>query len=365
MHIFLISLVVFLIMVGVFLKQPKFGKLPSGERLQRIKKSPNYKNGSFQNVSHTPDLAEGVTYHSLIKEFLFKKRIRVSPTDTLPSVKTDLLNLDTKADILVWFGHSSYFLQIDGKRILMDPVFSGSASPFSFAIKAFAGTNPYSVDDIPEIDFLFISHDHWDHLDYGTIKKLRPKIRKVICGLGVGEHFEAWGYKKELIVELDWNENIDLGANFMVNTTSARHFSGRGFSRNKSLWLSYVLQTPTIKIFLGGDSGYDSHFAEIGDKFGPFDLAILENGQYDYKWKYIHMLPDEILKAAQGLKAKSILPVHSGKFALANHSWDEPLEMIVQNSDHGNLNVITPKIGEQVSLKDASQKFEYWWRNVN
>lgn len=355
--------ILFLI-IFLFLKQPKFGKLPTGKRLERIKQSPNYRDGSFQNVSITPSLTEGTSYWKLLKQFFFDKKERSKPIDKIPSIKTDLLNLDKDKNSLIWFGHSSYFMQIDGKTMLVDPVLSGSASPIPSGIKAFSGSDIYTTDDFPEIDFLFISHDHWDHLDYKTIIKLKPKINKIICGLGVAAHFEHWGFDENKIIEKDWNETIHLDDNFTVYTQTARHFSGRGLMRNKALWMSYVLQTPTMRLFIGGDSGYDSHFAEIGTKFGPFDLAILENGQYDNKWRYIHTLPNEFLKVAKELNAKRILPVHSSKFVLGNHAWDEPLEVLSKNNETENLTIITPIIGEEVSLNDTNQSFTKWWKTI-
>ncbi|HET7819267.1 MAG TPA: MBL fold metallo-hydrolase [Bacteroidia bacterium] len=182
--------------VIIILRQPKFGKLPTGERLVRVKNSPNYRNGSFKNKSVTPDLTEGASYFSVAKEYFFGPQKRRKPIDKIPSIKTNLMNLDIGENILVWFGYSSYYMQIDGKRILVDPVLSGFASPFSFSTKSFKGTDIYLPKDIPTIDYLFISHDHWDHLDYETIKRIEPKIKQVICGLGTGEHLEYWGYKK-------------------------------------------------------------------------------------------------------------------------------------------------------------------------
>jgi len=346
------------------MQQEKFGKKPSGERLERIKNSPNYKNGAFQNVSHTPSFTEGTTYWSVLKQFFFERNVNVQPTQELPAHKTDLHNLDSSNDTLVWFGHSSYFMQIDGKRILVDPVLSGSASPLTVGTKAFKGSNNYTADDIPEIDFLFITHDHWDHLDYDTIKKIKPKVKQIITGLGTGEHLEHWGYDKNIIIEADWNEQIELGNDFIVNTVTARHFSGRGFIRNKAIWISFVLQTPSMKVFIGGDSGYDKHFKETGDKFGPFDLALLENGQYNAKWRYIHMLPTEIHKAIKELNAKCVIPVHSAKFALSNHDWDEPLELITKHNEEEKLNIITPMIGQHVDLRNTNQVFEKWWKSV-
>jgi L-ascorbate metabolism protein UlaG (beta-lactamase superfamily) len=342
----------------------KFGKLPSDDRLKRIRKSPNYHKEAFQNQNPTPDLTEGVGYWTVAKEHFFTERPHVKPVDTIPSQKTDLLKLNKHDDVLVWFGHSSYFMQIDGKTILVDPVLSGAASPVAFTTRAFKGSDVYTADEIPVIDFLFISHDHWDHLDYDTIMKLKPKIKKLICGLGMGAHFEHWGFDSKVIIERDWNEKAELADGFVAYAVPARHFSGRGLIRNKALWTSFVLYTPTSKIFIGGDSGYDTHFAKIGRDHGPFDLAILENGQYDKSWKYIHMMPHEVLLAANDLRAKNILPVHSAKFALANHTWDEPLRKITQLNDGKTIRIITPMIGERVNIKDTNQKFKHWWEGI-
>ncbi len=365
MYIVLIVIVACIVAVMAFMQQTKFGKLPTGDRLQIIKKSPNYKNGSFQNQSITPDLTEGASFFSVGKEFFFGEKKRVTPEDEIPSIKTDLLTLDSNEDVLVWFGHSSYFMQVDGKRILVDPVLSGHASPLSFTTKAFKGSNIYSPEDIPAIDYLFITHDHWDHLDYYTVTQVKQKIKKIICSLGTGQHLQRWGFNSRDIIEKDWNEQIILEDGFVVNTVPARHFSGRGVKRNQALWISYVLQTPNMKIFVGGDSGYDKHFAEIGKTFGPFDLAILENGQYNKSWKYIHMMPAEVLQAAKDLNAERLFPVHSSKFALAMHPWDAPLSTISELNKTANISLITPMIGEPVHLKDRAQQFSDWWKDIN
>lgn len=263
---------------------------------------------------------------------------------------------------LVWFGHSSYFIQLDGKRILVDPVFSGNASPIPRTATSFQGTDIYTVADLPDIDYLFISHDHYDNVDYETLIALKDKVQKVICGLGVGSHFEHWGWDNSKIIERDWNEKVDLDKGFTAFVEPARHFSGRGLSTNNTLWASYVLQTPSMKIYIGGDSGYDTHYAAIGDKHKAIDLAILDNGQYNESWKYIHNLPEEVLKAAEDLKAKRIFPVHSSKFALASHDWDEPLVKLAELNKSKNLPLVTPIIGETVYLKDSTQKFKHWWQ---
>jgi len=346
--------------IVVFLQQPQFGKTPSGERLARIQKSPHYRNGKFQNLSPTPDLSEGVSYYIVMKEFFFEKSKRSEPRERLPSKKTDLLNLRPDSNVLVWFGHSSYFIQVDGKKILVDPVFSGSASPIKFTTPSYPGSDVYTTDDIPEIDYLFISHDHWDHLDFDTLVKLKPKIKKVITGLGVGAHLEYWGYNTDIIVEKDWNEEVILDHGFTVNTTPARHFSGRGLKRMKSIWLSFVLQTPGMKIFMGGDSGYDTHFKEIGNAYGPFDLVLLECGQYNKNWKYIHMMPEEVVQAGLDLKAKRLMPVHWSKFTLGQHAWDEPVIRLLEANKKVNLSVLTPMIGEEINLNSEIKTSDWW-----
>lgn len=350
----------------VFLQHPLFGSKPEGERLIRMQQSKNYKNGQFHNLSNTPALAEGVTYFSALKEMLFPKTLYTKPTDSIPFVKTNLSTLDKNTDYLVWFGHSSYFMMIDQTSYLIDPVLTKNASPLYGTNVAFKGADTYHYDLLPAIDVLLLSHDHYDHLDYTTFKNLKHKVSRIICPLGVGAHLEYWGYPKERITELDWYENVSLTAETKITATPARHFSGRGFKRNNTLWASYVLETAALKLYIGGDSGYDSHFKTIGNQFGPFDLAFLENGQYDYKWKYIHMLPDEVVKASNDLQAKRFFPVHNAKFKLANHAWKEPLEKVNAYSlQQNNSKMIHPKIGEVVYLNQPEQTFEKWWEKVN
>lgn len=358
-------LILFVLIVYFYMQQSMFGRTPSGKRLERIRNSPNYRDGAFQNLSPTPALTEGVTYSAVMKGFFLNDRSHSKPAKLIPSSKTDLKSLSPDEQVLVWFGHSSYFIQLNGKRILVDPVLSGAASPVAFTTRAFAGSDVYSTEDFPEIDYLFISHDHWDHLDYKTIMALKPKIGKVICGLGTGEHFERWGFDMNKVIEADWNETLLPEEGFMIHTVPSRHFSGRGFQRNKALWLSFALKTPDFNLFIGGDSGYDAHFKQAGKQYGPFDLAILENGQYDKNWRYIHMRPEEVLMAAHDLGARQLFPVHSGKFSLANHAWNEPLLRISELSKNGDLPIITPMIGEKVLLKSKDQHFRKWWEQIS
>ena len=184
-----------------------------------------------------------------------------------------------------------------------------------------------------------------DHLDYKTVLKLKSKVGRIITSLGSGAHLEYWGFDPAIITELDWNEKTVPDSGFQVTATPGRHFSGRGLKRNQSVWSSFVLQTPSKKIFIGGDSGYDTHFVKIGNVHGPFDLALLECGQYNKSWKYIHMMPEQTVQAAIDLKTKTLMPVHWGKFALALHAWDEPIERVVKEAQRLNVPIIHPMIG--------------------
>lgn len=347
----------------LFFTQKQFGRIPSGgKRLERIERSANYRNGHFRNLQFTPVFAGKAGRRSAFREMLFGKDKRSVPTGPIPSVKRDLAGIDRREDLLVWLGHSSVYLQVDGKRILIDPVLSGSASPVPFLIRAFEGASPYTPADFPPIDYLIITHDHWDHLDYQTVINL--KFERVICPLGVGEHLERWGVSPADILEGDWGDSMDLGTGYRIYLTPARHFSGRGLRRNKTLWTSYVLETPSMRIFISGDGGYGDHFARIGERFGSFDLALLENGQYNELWRYIHLLPEQTLQAARNLRAQRVLPIHNSRFSLANHAWDEPLRKITELNRRYGINLVTPIIGEVVPLRDPDYRSETWWESL-
>lgn len=346
-----IGIIVVLGMVVIaFINQPSFGRLPKGERLERIKRSPQYRDGAFQNQRLTEMItAEGGRLKAMWT-FLFSKPERLSPDKPMKAIKTDLKALPKETDWMVWFGHSSYLLQLSGRRVLVDPVFC-MASPVSFVNKPFKGTDIYKPGDMPEIDYLVISHDHWDHLDYQTVVQLKDRVRKVICPLGVGEHFERWRYNKEDIVELDWQEDALLDEGFMVHCLPARHFSGRGLTPNQSLWASFLIDTPSRKVYMGGDSGYDTHYEEIGRQHPDIDLAILENGQYNEDWRYIHLMPASLGEAARDLNAKRLITVHHSKYALARHPWDEPLKNEIEAASQNSLDLIVPEIGQVVELE--------------
>ena len=338
------------------------GKLPVGKHLQQLKMSPNYKDGAFQNQSPTPMKPEGVSYWKMMKEF-FKKHPDTAPPAKLPFVKTDLTKLNATDPVIVWFGHSSYLLRIHGKNILVDPVFSGNAAPVSFMVKAFPGSNEYKAEDMPVIDYLILTHDHYDHLDFKTIRKLKKKVRAVFCSLGISSHLKYWGIDANIITEMDWWQPEELDNDMQLTAAPARHFSGRGLKRGQTFWSSFILKTPLYSIYLGGDSGYDGHFKEIGERYGPFDLAILESGQYNTMWPLIHMMPEETVQAAVDLKATILLPVHWGKFRLGMHPWNEPIQRVLNKAKELKVQVATPQIGEPFFIK-KSTPVSAWWEIV-
>lgn len=363
---YLIIAVAILLVLAYYIitNQKVFGAEPKGERLERMKQSQHYKNEQFQNLSHTPSIAEGYSMSKVLYDFfLAKKDPLLKPLKNIPAIHTDLKRIPKDQDVFIWLGHSSYFIQTDGVSFLIDPVLSTYGSPFKFFNKAFSGSDIFKPKDVPHLDYLVITHDHFDHLDYPTIKEIKDRVEKVILPLGVGAHLEKWGYKESQLIEEEWGGVSELRNNIKITFTPARHFSGRKIKRNGTLWTSYVLETPTKKIFLGGDSGYDTHFKMIGEKYGPFDYAIMENGQYNKAWKYIHTLPEDVIQASIDINARNIIPVHSSKFALALHPWNEPLKKITNFGKEKDLHILTPMIGETVDLNQSDYQFKSWWED--
>lgn len=315
--------------------------------------------GAFRNLSDTPQLAEGVSMLSVMKDFFFKSRV-VAPPSAVPVRKTDLRNYYSEKPSVIWFGHSSYLIHCQGINILVDPVFSGHASPFRFYIRAFDGSDLYKAPDMPHIDAMIITHNHYDHLDKATIRALSARTGRFIMPLGVSRDLKGMKIGLDRVRELDWWEGEEVQPGVRVTATPARHFSGRGLRRNGSLWASFVLDLKGYRIFVGSDSGYDQHFKAIGDEFGPFDLAILECGQYNAAWPYIHSMPEELIREGAELGAKVIMPVHWGKFALAFHQWDEPVTRFVDAARKAQSEYTTPMIGEPVVIGEHHPKEEWW-----
>jgi L-ascorbate metabolism protein UlaG (beta-lactamase superfamily) len=348
----------------VYLQQPLFGKLPADGRLARIERSPNYWNGRFHDQIETPLHTAGSSELSIWMDAVFAKKGEPRPLGTIPSEKTNLKALDPAQDLAVWLGHNSYFVQLAGKRILIDPVFSSNAAPIPKANEAFDGTSLYSAADMPEIDVLLITHDHYDHLDYPTVVALKDKVDMVITGLGVGADFEDWGFATSRIHETDWYDSVSITQDLTIRVTPARHFSGRTFVRDKTLWVGYLLETPQRKLFFSGDSGYGPHFAEIGRKYGPIAWAALDMGQYDPRWANVHMSPEQAAHAAADIHTKALTPSHVGRFSIAPHDWDDPFKRIFKASRSRSSALWTPIIGYPVYFDGRKQDFYAWWSTV-
>ncbi len=361
MYTFFVVIAILILLTFWILNVPAFGALPAGARLQKIKALPNYRDGEIKNFSFTPMKPQDVSYFKIFWELLKKNPLKF-PEFALPHANPDF---SAGADIrITWFGHSSYFLNINGLKVLVDPVFSARTSPFSFiGTKNFKGTDFIKADDLPDLDIILITHDHYDHLDYQTILKLKDRTKLFVTSLGAGAHLERWGVTGDKIKELAWDQSITT-ASLQFTALPARHFTGRKFKRNQSVWSAFVLETPVGKLYLGGDSGYDTHFSEAGDKHGPFDLAILECGQYNAFWPAIHMFPEQTVQAAKDLKAKALMPVHWGKFTLAAHNWNDPILRVVEAAADQEQLILTPILGETFILgKEFPTR--RWWLEVN
>ncbi len=335
------------------------GKNPSGSDLERIKSSPNYRNGAFQNQSPTEITLKDASFLKMMRDFLNKPK-GTTPNFPIPAIETDLKTLASLKPAIVWFGHSSYFIKYRGVNILIDPVLSQNASPISAFAKSFPGSNIYSESDFPDIDVMILTHDHYDHLDYKTILQFTKRVKHFYVSLGVESHLKYWGVESARISSFDWWDSVTTKEGFTLTSAPGRHFAGRTLIRNKTLWGSFILQMDKYSIFIGGDSGYDTHFKEIGDKFGHFDIAFLESGQYNRLWPYIHLAPEEAITAAKDLNAKLLFPVHWGKFALAFHDWEEPIERVMQEARSQGMAVTTPMIGEAFYLGESFPAREWW-----
>lgn len=338
--IILSILALLVVAVVAVLRHPAFGRRMSAERKARIEASSNYRDGMFQNQQPTPQFTGNTNMLKAMWTMLRRKDSNRVPKEPLPAVKTDLKSLPTDRDWFVWFGHSSYLFQLGGKRFLVDPLLK-MEFPASLMLKPFAGTDIYSPEDMPEIDVLIITHEHWDHLDYATLRDLRPKVKHAVCPLGVGEYLEYWKYDPTIISEMDWYEKADE-----ITCLPSRHFSNRLLrGRNQTLWAAFMVEAGDRKVYIGGDGGYDDRFRQAREQFGKIDLAIMENGQYNPNWAYIHMLPQDLEQAILDLQAEQVITVHHDKFALSTHAWSEPDSVARSIAERNAVRLLDQPIG--------------------
>jgi L-ascorbate metabolism protein UlaG (beta-lactamase superfamily) len=298
-------------------------------------------------------------------DFLFNKPVDTRPVGNIPVQSvTGAQLLAAPNNTIYRLGHSTVLMKLNDAFWITDPMFSDRASPVQFAGPARFHASPISIDELPPIKAVIISHDHYDHLDHDSIMKLAGKTDYFLTPLGVGDILVDWGVPAAKARQLDWWQGINVGGVHFVSTP-AQHFSGRGlFDKNRTQWASWVILARDQRVFFSGDSGYFDGFKQIGDKYGPFDLTLLETGAYNANWPSVHMHPEESIQAHLDLKGKRLLPIHNGTFDLAMHSWREPFDRIVALGNARGIPVITPLMGEPVSMNDSAGG-RPWWGNVD
>ena len=345
-----------------------FGARPQGLRLERIKASPLWAGDAFRNVHPVPpELRPATARPPTVSEFLCGGDRRV-PQAPLPSVDPTSVwakKLDTGLRA-TWLGHSTVLIEIDGLRVLTDPVWGPRASPSRLAGPKRFQPVPVSLRALPRLDVVLISHDHYDHLDYPTIRELARSEVPFVTSLGVGAHLEAWGVPPERITELDWWESHTLpNAELTITAAPSQHFSGRGLKdRNATLWSSMVIRSRRHAVFFSGDTGLTTEYAAIRERLGPFDLVMLEVGAFHPSWGHIHLGPDNALRALKLLGGGAFLPVHWGTFSLAMHAWDEPAETLLALGPKQGVQLVMPRLGEPVEPAHVDQ-ITPWWRSVD
>ncbi len=368
---FFLSLLIFFALLAVagylFFKLPVFGAHPDAEDYQRFAQSQAFNQETSEFENRRPHLINELREEADMTEFLvewFRTREDGTPAEPLPEVKFDhdRFMQPSKAPKIIWLGHSTFLMNVSETIILIDPVFSSTAAPVNFTAKRFQPP-VVSLQELPNIDVVLISHDHYDHLDMKSVKYFKDSETEFITPLGVGLHLNRWGINSSRITERDWWESYSTrGIEFTA--VPAQHFSGRdGFYNNRTLWASWVLADPTIKMYYSGDSGYDTHFLEIGKRLGPFDIAFMENGQYDKGWPAVHMMPDETLQAFKDVNAKQLLPIHWGMFELAFHTWYDPIVTLNELAQEEGIELVTPVIGE-VFILDGTARSTKWWQGI-
>lgn len=330
-------------------------------KMEKINYSPQYKDGEFFNYKEAPAMEFDF---GTMWDWIFADNDRTPEVD-LPTQKVDfevIKNAKPNELKITWVGHSSQIVNIDGKIILIDPMYEETTA--FMGPSRFNGEVPLTFDEIPEIDLVIISHNHYDHLNAGTLEAIHPKVKQFIVPLMVGAQLEEVGVARDKIIEMDWWEEVKPFEGFLIAFTPAQHFSGRSlFDRNETLWGSYVVKGPYHNIYFSGDGGYSAQFKEIGEKYGPFDYTFMECGQYNELWHYAHMFPEESIQAHIDLKGKIMQPMHWGTFSLALHSWYDPMVKVARAADSLGVKISTPIVGETITVDD-NLITERWWESV-
>tara|TARA_B100000929_G_scaffold265604_1_gene232779 strand:- start:78 stop:1214 length:1137 start_codon:yes stop_codon:yes gene_type:complete len=345
---------------------PGFGGDVSVDQKLAYKSSPQFQDGKFINKdTSVPQERSFSETMKLAYAFFTTKVPNGRPDHDLVVKKIDSAAAASYkgAARLIWYGHSAFLLQIEGKNILIDPMLGKVAAPHPWlGSNRFNAEFPLAIEKLPQIDAVLFSHDHYDHLDYESVLKLKDKTRHFFVPLGVGAHLKAWGVPSNKITEMDWWQETQFESLKLV-CTPAQHFSGRKLNNGQStLWSSWIIQSKNENIYFSGDSGYAPHFSEIGNKYGPFDIALMECGQYNEQWADIHMMPEETAQAGVDLKADKIMPIHWAGFQLALHSWKDPAERVTKKAKELDLEVITPRIGQEIIINNPTNPYSEWWK---
>jgi L-ascorbate metabolism protein UlaG (beta-lactamase superfamily) len=333
-----------------------------GTEIPPYPQSPQFGEGRFQNPVPRPKLRFWDD-PQLVWTFFFNKPDHTTPQRPIPVRAITQADLAAAPDHSVYrLGHSTLLLKMRGKFWITDPVFSERASLVQWAGPKRFHAPPIALEDLPPLEAVIVSHNHFDHLDHDAMVRIAPKARRIITPLGVGDLLQSWGVEPARITQLDWWQETDVDG-VRVAATPAQHFSGRGLrDEDKSLWASWVIAGPDFRLFFGADSGYFDGFKTIGERYGPFDMAFLDVGAYDRRWTYVHMSPEEAVQAHIDLKARWLLPIHNGTFDLALHPWQEPLERVTQRAQELKVQVSTPIMGERVGYL-APHAGSRWWQN--
>jgi L-ascorbate metabolism protein UlaG (beta-lactamase superfamily) len=341
------------------------GRKPEGARLERMRASPQWVDERFRNVHPVlPGLRDPTVPMPTLREFLCGGDRRI-PAAPLPSMSPLRHWARPPASGLrvTWLGHSTVLIEIDGYRVLTDPVWGPRASPSRFIGPKRFQPVPIPLRALPPADLVIVSHDHYDHLDYPTIRQLVKRGARFVTSLGVGAHLEAWGATAETIVELDWWETHALtNTGLTVTSAPSQHFSGRTTkARNTTLWSSFVIRSPRHVVFFSGDTGLTTEYGTIRERLGPFDLVMLEVGAFHPAWGDMHLGPENALKALALLGGAPFLPIHWGTFALGMHAWDQPAETLLRMSEPSGIRLVMPRLGEPVEPSLAEPAVP-WWR---
>lgn len=330
----------------------------TGGRLARMRRSPRFRDGAFRNPVPAAAVPPG-TVPRLLGEMVFERDGR-RPPGRIPLVTSPAVEPSATGLSAVWYGHATTLVEIEGRRVLFDPVWSDRCSPSALIGPRRLHPVPAPLAGLPVVDAIVISHDHYDHLDMATVRALTAlQAAPFLVPLGIGAHLERWGVPRARIVELDWEEETRVaGLRFVA--TAARHFSGRTLTRNRTLWGSWVVAGPNRRVFYAGDSGYFDGYAAIGAAHGPFDLTLMPVGAYSPSWPDVHMTPEEAVNAHVDLGGELFLPVHWATFTLALHPWAEPVDRLWREAKARDVRLAVPRPGDRVDADDAPSP-DGWW----